>query len=49
MMVIKILRGKIILNIFSFRSYITLKPRLKFILKNLLLVQFKTKWSKIKI
>jgi len=33
--VIKFLRGKIILNMFSFRSYGTLKPRPKFILKNL--------------
>jgi len=32
--VIKLLRGKIILNIFSVQGNITLKPRSKFILKN---------------
>jgi len=41
--VIKLLREKIILNIFSFRGRRTLKPRSKFILKNLFFVQFKTK------
>jgi len=47
--IIKILSGKIISNTFSFRGHRTLKSRLKFILKNLFFVQFKTKWSKIKV
>jgi len=46
--VIKLLK-KINLNIFSFRSHRTLKPRSKFISKNLIFSQFKTKWSKIKV
>jgi len=37
--VIKLLSGKRILNIFNFRSHKTLKPRSKFILKNLFFVQ----------
>jgi len=34
--VINLLRGKIISNIFRFRGHRILKPRLKFILKNLI-------------
>jgi len=33
--VIKLLRGKVIPNIFSYRGHRTLKPRLKFIVKDL--------------
>jgi len=47
--VIKLLRGKIISNIFSFRGHRTLKPRSKFSLKNLIFSQFKTNWSKIRV
>jgi len=43
--VINLLRGKRILNIFSFQGHRTLKPRSKFNSKNLFFVQFKTKWS----
>jgi len=49
MTLFKLLRGKIISNIFSFRGDSTLKPRSKFILKNLIFSQFKTKWSKIRV
>jgi len=41
--------GKRISNIFLFQGHKTLKPRSKFILKNLFFVQFKTKWSKIRV
>jgi len=47
--VIKLLREKRILNIFSFQVHRILKPRSKFILKNLIFSQFKTKWSKIRV
>jgi len=47
--VIKLLRGKRISNILIFRSHRTPKLRSKFILKNLFFVQFKTKWSKIRV
>jgi len=40
---LKLLRGKIISNIFKFRGQRTLKPKLKFILKYLIFSQFKTK------
>jgi len=47
--VIKLLRKKIISDIFSFRGHKTLKHRSKFILKNLIFSQFETKWSKIRV
>jgi len=47
--VIKLLKEKIISNIFSFRCHRTLKLRSKFILKNLFFIQFKTNWSKIRV
>jgi len=47
--VIKLLREKIISNIFSFRGHKTLKLRSKFILKNLIFFQFKIKRLKIRV
>jgi len=47
--VIKLLRGKTISIIFSVWDHRTLKPRSKFILKNQIFFQFKTKWSKVRV
>jgi len=45
---IKLLRGKTILNIFSFQSHRTLKPRSKFILKILFLFNSKLNGRKLR-
>jgi len=45
--VIKLLREKIISNIFSFRGHITWKHRSKFVLKNLFLFNSKLKGRKL--
>jgi len=47
--VIKLLREKRISNIFRFQGHRTLKPRSKFIIKNLFFYQFKSQWSKIRV
>jgi len=47
--IIKLLTGKIILNIFSFRSHRSLKPRSIFILKNLFFVNSKLNGRKLEL
>jgi len=42
-------QGKKNFKYLQFQGHKTLKPRSKFILKNLFFVQFKTKWSKISV
>jgi len=47
--VIKLLGGKRILNIYSFRGDRTLEIQIKIYFKKSIFSQFKTKWSKIRV